>query len=192
MQEQEYLLNFIPPPLLAIDNDQESIDSGRELVPWAEWHNLDLTQESTISYLLKSYFQHFTIIISNPPFNLALFLLELASRLIHPEIGQVFFILPADFFGSSHKRLELWKKIHLKIDHVYITHRWNYYLHIPKSNTKITIDSIFKFSYESNPESKTDCFKATQIHPAHYQEAAEFANTTLKLNTLIPDHQEQD
>ena len=186
------LTQFYPTPLIAIDNNLTSIKAGKSLVPWAIWKNLDLTQEASISYLLQTYSQYFITIISNPPFPLALFLLELASRLIHPQIGQIYFILPADFFGSSHKRLELWKQIHLKIDHVYITHRWNYYSHIPKSNTKITIDSIFKFSYEPNPSTKTDSFRATQIHPHHYQEAAEYANTTLKINTLIPDYQEQE
>lgn len=152
--------------ITAIENDTTLIKKGYEKYPWITWLQKDLTNHHAI-FSLKTLFHTFDTIISNPPFDLGLIALRLATLLAKDnKKSTILFLLPTDYFVATTKRKQLLQLLPIYITQEFRVGKWNYYAHLPNTSPKQSSDSIFvfKFKPESIKDPETTNYTTTILH----------------------------
>ncbi len=133
------ITKYLPPGSYALERDEMRAKEGQLKAPHVTWITQDLLSEKTLRNLLARDFDY---IIANPDFGMAIVALALAECVIKPK-GQVWMLLPSDYWNTSPKR-DSWlrgQNMHIVHEHKLGRHCYRKGLTTPKK----TPDSLFVF-----------------------------------------------
>ena len=119
-----------------------------------QWLTMDLEDLNRVHILLKQHQKSFDIIISNPPWHIAMWIIKLCQQLLTPK-GKCFMILPSNYFYISKHRRSALQLLTFKIQKQYPVGVWNYYLNLRGTTARQSDDSIYILSFDDNINDST-------------------------------------
>lgn len=146
--------SVLPPDSLCVEICEKYIIDGKEKVSHVKWLHHDALDPEFYS----SRFGMYDLVVSNPPFELALQFIFVALAIIRnyrwssrpdsniepgtKRAGRLLFLLPSDYFEASNLRARVFKLLDFHIETEYRLGHLSYYANAPNAQ-KQTCDSLF-------------------------------------------------